>query len=261
MFLQSESMNIHSCSALQPNIYAGDFMKPCMVTLSLVLCAAVTFAEKTTIDLAAYKNNKNYTMAETSYVVGARTFSLVNIRPNVKSDTACISAIVIDKRKFVLFDVNVEAGAYGLFVPRHQPLRGGLVVLKASPVEGKTFVFLPDGKLVTLPGAQTIIDTTGKCLYCVWENDKGHQLTVFNYQMKRLIIPTTSIKQPLAWYSSGISYYFTTSQEKGYYLVEMLMKSVDKTDQPDGELSPVPYLIDFSKIDPSSCCGLKALKR
>ncbi|MBN1575201.1 MAG: hypothetical protein JW913_01520 [Chitinispirillaceae bacterium] len=229
--------------------------------LALVFCASFPSAGKTTIDLAAYKNNKNFTTAETSYTVGARTFTLVNIRPRVKSDTACISAVIIDKRKLVLFDIGVEAGAYGLFVPRRQPLRGGLVVLKASPVEGKTFIFLSNGKLITLPGAQTIVDTTGKSVYCVWENDNQYRLTVFNYRSMRLTIPTTIIKQPLQWYASGVSYCFTAPQEKGYYSVEPFMKSVVKIDQAESDLSPVPYLTDFSKIDPAGCCNAKALKK
>lgn len=223
------------------------------------LFATLLFAEKNSIDLASYKNNKDFTTSEASYAVGSRTFTLVNIKPLTKNDTACISAVIIDKRKFVLFDIGIEGGAYGLFVPKSQPLKQGLVVLKASPTEGKSFIILPNGKLVTLPGAQTFVDSAGKSIYCVWDNDGEYQLTVFNYKAMRLIIPTTAIKQPLKWYTSGISYYFTTSQEKGYYSVEMLTKSIVKTDQADGALSPVPYLMDFSKIDPAGCCGAEAL--
>ncbi|MBN1307363.1 MAG: hypothetical protein JXA18_05565 [Chitinispirillaceae bacterium] len=228
---------------------------------ALLLGATLSFAEKNSIDLAVYKNSKNFTMSEASYTVGSRTFTLVNIRPNVKNDTACISAIIIDKRKFVLFDIGIEDGAYGLFVPRSQPLKQGLIVLKASPTEGKTFIFLSNGKLVTLPGAQTFVDTAGKSIYCIWDNDGAYQLTVFNYKAMRLTIPTTVIKQPAQWYTSGISYCFTVPQEKGYYSVEMLTKSIVKTDQADGALSPVPYLMDFSKIDPAGCCGAKVLRK
>jgi hypothetical protein len=228
---------------------------------ALLFCATLSFAENSTIDLTVYKNNKNFTMAETSYTVGTRTFTLINIKPHLKNDTACISAIVIDKRKFVLFDIGVEAGAYGLFVPHSQPLKNGLIVLKASPVEGKTFVFLSTGKMVTLPGAQTVIDTAGKYIYCVWDNDKQYRLTVFSYKTMRVVVPTTTIKQPVQWYSSGISYCFTAPEEKGYYSVEMFTKTVNKIDQADGTLTPVPYLMDFSKIVPADCCGAKALKK
>ena len=234
-----------------------------MKKLPLVLFIAVSFcfAQKTTIDLTAYKNNKSYVVAETSYTVGKHTFGLVNIRPRVTGDTACISAIIIDKRKYVLFDVGVDAGAYGLFVPRHQPVSDGLVVLKASPVEAKTFIFLSNGKLITLPGAHVIVDTVSNYVYCVWENDKQYRLTVFNVKNMLLVYPTTIISQPAQWFASDISYYFTSPQEKGYFSVDMFTKSVSKTDKPDGTLSPVSYLMDFSKIDAASCCSAKALKR
>ena len=234
-----------------------------MKTLSLLLicCASLCFAQKTTIDLNAYKNNKNFTMAETSYTIGKHTFTLVNIKPRMKSDTACISAIILDKRKFVLFDINVEEGAYGLFVPRQQPISDGLIALKASPVEAKTFIFLSNGKLITLPGAQVIVDTVGKYIYCVWENDKQYRLTVFNSKNMILVLPTKIISQPAQWFASGVSYYFTSPQEKGFYSVDMFTKSVNKIDKPESAVAPVSYLMDFSKIDAASCCNAKALKK
>jgi hypothetical protein len=229
--------------------------------LLLICGASLCFAQKTTIDLSAYKTNKNFTWAETSYTIGKHTFGLVNIKPRVKGDTACISAILIDKRKYVLFDIGVEAGAYGLFVPRNQPISEGLIVLKASPTEAKTFIFLSNGKLITLPGAHVIADTVGKYIYCVWENDKQYRLTVFNVKNMLLVVPTKVISQPDKWYAAGVSYYFSTQGEKGYYSIDLFTKSIVKTEQPEGTLSPVSYLMDFSKIDPTSCCGAKGLKR
>ena len=227
--------------------------------LAVFFCASLCFAEKTTIDLDAYKKNRNFSRAETSYTIGRHTFTLVNIKPRVKSDTACISAIILDKRKYVLFDINVEAGAYGLFVPRRQPIADGLIAVKASPVDAKTFIFLSNGKLITLPGGQVVFDTTGKYVYCVWENDKQYRLTVFNVKNMILVFPTKVIAQPLQWYASGVSYYFTSPGEKGYYSVDMFAKSVEKVEKPEGELSPVFPLMDFGKVDPAACCGAKAL--
>jgi hypothetical protein len=241
------------------NPFSGGSMKICI--LALVFCVTLSFAQKTTIDLATYKNNANFSVAETPYTIGTHTFTLVNIQPRVKGDTACISAIVIDKRKFVLFDIGAQAGAYGLFVPPQQPLRQGLIVLKASASEGKTFIFLSTGKLITLPGAQTIVDTTGKLIYCVWENGPKYQLTVFNYKAMRVVVPTMAIKQPVQWYSAGASYCFSVPQEQGYYSVEMLTKDIVQIDQPEDALVPVPYLMDFSKIDTATCCSAKALKK
>jgi hypothetical protein len=239
--------------------FPEEYMK--RIALLLVFAVSLCFAQKTTIDLAAYKTNKNFTWAETSYAIGKHTFGLVNIKPRVKGDTACISAILIDKRKYVLFDIGTEAGAYGLFVPRYLPISEGLVVLKASPTEAKTFIFLSNGKLITLPGAQVIADTVGKYIYCVWENDKQYRLTVFNVKNMILVMPTKIISQPDKWYASGVSYYFSSPQEKGYYSIDLFTKSVVKTEQPEGTLSPASYLMDFSKIEPPSCCSGKALKR
>jgi hypothetical protein len=231
------------------------------LTLALIVACAACFAQKSAIDLNAYKNNKNFTISEAPYIIGSHSFTLVNIRPRVKGDTACISAVIIDKRKFVLFDVGVESGAYGLFVPHLQPIPDGLIALNASPVDGKTFIFLSNGKLITLPGALAFVDTTGKCVYCVWENDKQYRLSVFNYKVVRLVIPTMTIAQPLQWFSSGISYCFSAPQEKGYYSVDMFTKTVTKIDQAEGALTPVSYLMDFSKIENVNCCSGKALKK
>ena len=227
--------------------------------LALICCVSVCFSEKATVDLNSYKKNKNFMVTEASYTIGKHTYTLVNIKPRTKSDTACISAIIIDKRKYVLYDINVEAGAYGLFVPHHQPITDGLIAVKASAVEAKTFIFLSNGKLITLPGSQVIVDTVAKSVYCVWENDKQYRLTVFSVKNMIPMIPTRVIPQPLQWYESGASYYFSSTGAKTYYSVDMFTKSVEKIEKPEGALLPVPYLMDFSTIDSTSCCGAKAL--
>jgi hypothetical protein len=227
-----------------------------LLTIGASLCAA----QKTTIDLAAYKN-KGYAMAQTAYTIGAHVFTLVNIKPLHKTDTACISAIVIDKRKYVLFDVGIEGAATGLIVPRRQPIPDGLVVLKASPVEGKTFVFLSNGKLVTLPGALALADTAGKNIYCVWDNETHYRLTVFDYKNVRVIVPATDIARPRQWYSTGLSFCFSVEKEKGYYIVDMITKSISKTESVDAPLTPVSYLVDFGKFDNTKCCTGQVLKK
>jgi hypothetical protein len=234
-------------------------MKPAI--LAIVLFSMLCFGQKATIDLSVYKSGKNFSTVETAYTIGAHTFTLVNIRPLHKSDTACISAIVIDKRKYVLFDIGVEGVATGLIVPHRQPISDGLVVIKASPVEGKTFVFLSNGKLVTLPGALAVADTVGKRIYCVWENEKQYRLTVFDYKNVRVVVPTTEIVRPMQWYSNGISLCFSAEQEKGYFTVDMFTKSVSKTETVEGTLTPISYLIDFSKTDITKCCTGQVLKK
>jgi hypothetical protein len=74
-------------------------------------------------------------------------------------------------------------------------------------------------------------------------------------------MPTTDIAQPAAWYSSGMSYCFSVNGEKGYYSVDMIAKSVVKSDEADGALTPVSYLMDFSKVSATACCGMQALKK
>jgi hypothetical protein len=235
-------------------------MKP-LLLLAFVL-SSMSFAQKSTIDLTRFKNNKNYAVAEVPLKVGTHTFTLINIKPLVKSDTACISAIVIDKRKYVLFDIGVaEGAACGLFVCKQQPLKEGIIVLKASPSDGKTFIFLSNGKLVSLPGASCFVDTMGKNIYCVWENDTQYRLTVFDYKNMRIVIPTTLISRPMAWYNNGMSFCFTAPDEKGYSTVDMFSKSIVKGGEAEGTLAPVSYLMDFGKLDASKCCGAQALKR
>ena len=235
-------------------------MKPVLMVLFAFM--SMSFAQKSTIDLNRFKNNRNFTFAEVPLKVGAHTFTLINIKPLIKSDTACVSAIVIDKRKYVLFDIGVaEGAACGLFVCKQQPLKDGTIVLKASPTDGKTFIFLSNGKLVSLPGASSFVDTTGKNVYCVWENDRQYRLTVFDYKNMRIAIPTTLVSQPVAWHNTGVSYCFTAPNEKGYYTVDMFTKSITKSDEAEGTLSPVEYLMDFGKVTAAACCGVQALKR
>jgi len=236
----------------------GDSMK--YLGIALIFCSAI-FAEKATIDLAAYKNNKQFSSAETTYTIGRHTFTLLNIKPLHKTDTVCISAIVIDKRKYVLFDVGVEGAATGLIVPRHQPISDGLVVIKASPLEGKAFIFLSNGKVINLPGALIVTDTVGKNMYCVWENENQFRLTVFDYKNVRVVIPTTDIERPAQWYSNGVGLCFQTQQVKGYYTIDMFTKSISKVETAEGNLTPLSYLVDFSKVVPASCCSAQMLKK
>jgi hypothetical protein len=223
---------------------------------------AMCFAQHSTIDIDQYKKSKSHAYSEKSYTVGKHVFRVVNIRSLTKTDTSCISAIILDKRKYVLFDIGVSAGPLGMVVPAGQPIAGGLVVLKTSPYEGKTFLILPDGKLVTLPGSSVIVDTVGKSVYCVWDNDKNFKLTVFDYKGLRLIINTTEIVEPKQWYSAGMGYCFTGADAKTWYLVDFMTKSITKGDlRPEGELKPVSYFGGLDKLDRAKCCGAEVLKK
>jgi hypothetical protein len=58
-----------------------------------------------------------------------------------------------------------------------------------------------------------------------------------------------------------MSFCFSVQQEKGYYMVDMFTKVVTKIEKADGELIPVSYLIDFSKIESINCCSGKMLQK
>ena len=229
--------------------------------LIVLACFCMCFAQQATINIDKYKNSKKYSFAERSIVVGKHTFRLVNIKPLSASDTNCISAVVIDKRKYVLFDVDVTAGPFGLIVPSVQPISGGLIILKASPYDAKTFFLLQSGKVVTLPGASVIVDTTGKCAYCVWDNDKTFRLTVFDYKSLQLVIRTTDIPQPSQWFSTGMAYCFTTTTDKQYYTVDLMTKTITSSARVEATPAPVSYIADLSKIDRAKCCGAEALRK
>jgi hypothetical protein len=247
-----------------------------MRTIVALLCFSVTacFAQHSTIDIDLYKKSKKHSFSEKSYTIGKHLFRVVNIKPLTSprsassgvSDTACISALILDKRKYVLFDIDISPASapLGMIVPDAQPIAGGLVVLKASPYEGKTFLILPDGKVVTLPGASVIVDTAGKSVYCVWDNDKNFKLTVFDYKGLRLVINTTEIAEPKQWYSGGMGYCFTpagSTDSKTWYVVDFMTKTIIKGEKPDGELRPVSYFGGLDKIDRARCCGAEVLKK
>jgi hypothetical protein len=230
-----------------------------IVCLVLFLTAAC-FAQQSTIDIEAYKTSKKHSFSERSYTVGKHTYRIVNIKPLAASDTACISAVVIDKRKYVLFDVNVATGPVGIIVPTSQPISGGLIVLRASPVDAKVFLILPSGKVVTLPGAMVVADTIGQCVYCVWDNDKTFRLTVFDYKTLRLMFNAVAINEPRQWYTDGMAYGFTIA-DGNYYTVDFMSKSIAKGAKPASGLTPVSYVADFAKIDRATCCGLDVMKK
>jgi hypothetical protein len=236
-----------------------------MKIIATIMCFAVTicFAQQSTIDIDLYKKSKKYVFSEKSYTIGKHGFRVVNIKPLMKSDTSCISAIILDKRKYVLFDIDVppSAAPLGMIVPDGQPIPGGLVVLKASPYEGKTFLLLPGGKVVALPGASVIVDTAGKCAYCVWDNDKNFKLTVFDYKGLRLIINTTEIVEPKQWYNAGMGFCFTGGDSKTWYTVDFMTKTITKGEKPEGELKPVSYFGGLDKLDRARCCGAEVLKK
>jgi len=236
-----------------------------MKCTGIVLCTvALCFAQQSTIDINQYTTSKKHKVTERVYTIGNHTFKVLNIKPlqpGPDADTACISAIVLDKRKYVLFDVDVAAGGVGLIVPPMQPVGDGLIILKASPYEGKTFLLLSNGKVVTLPGASVIVDSVGNCLYCVWDNNKTFRLTVFDYKNLRVVIKTTEIDEPKEWFTNGVAYGFTGSEPKTFYTIDFMMRNIVKSDKPDSDMKPVPYLVDIDKLDRSKCCGPDVMKK
>jgi hypothetical protein len=193
--------------------------------------------------------------------VGKHTYRVVNIKPLGASDTACISALVLDKRKYVLFDVNVSSGPYGMIVPSNQPVKDGLIILRASPLDGMLFLALAaSGKVVTMPGASVIADTVGKCIYCVWDNDKTFRLTVFDYKNLRLVFKTAVIAEPKQWYTDGFSFGFSAA-DGAYYTVDFMQKAVTKGEKPASGLSQVSYIADLEKIDRTKCCTGEVMKK
>ena len=230
-----------------------------IVCLIIFLCAAC-FAQQSTIDIELYKKSKKHSFTERSYTVGKHTYRVVNIKPLGASDTACISALVLDKRKYVLFDVGIASCPFGIIVPAAQPLRDGLIVLRASPFDGKLFLILASGKVVTLPGASVIADTVGKCVYCVWDNDKTFRLTVFDYKNLRLVFNTLAIAEPKQWYTDGMSYGFAAA-DGNYYTADFMSKAITKGKKPASGLTPVSYVADLEKIDRAKCCMGEVMKK
>jgi hypothetical protein len=228
-----------------------------LITVAAAFCAAQT-KTPSTINLDVYKNKSKYAVAETTLTVKAHTFRLLNIKPLAKSDTACISAVVIDKRKLLFYDVNGTNSSNGLMVPQNQPLSNAVIVLKGSPNEGKALIFFTNGKLVTLPGDKLIVDNAGSTVYCVWANDSTYRLTVFDCQRMRVVVPTTVIARPEQWYTNGMDYIFKESGTNNYYSVSPIARSVSKMEKADNGAEKVSYLPGFESMDKQSCCGPKA---
>lgn len=231
----------------------------CFVALIATTCLAQS-ATHSTIDIDAYRKSKTHTFTERTYTVGKHSYRVVNIRPKAASDTNCISAVVLDKRKYVLFDVEVSSGPFGIIVPAVQPVGGGLIILKASPYDAKLFLILAGGKVITLPGDRVFADTTGSCVYCVWENDQAFRLTVFDYKNLRLVLTTTQIAEPKQWYTDGFTIGFS-SADGSYYTVDFLQKAVLKGEKPASGLTVLSYVADLAKIDRASCCGPAVMKK
>ena len=230
------------------------------IIVMIIFLIAACFAQQSTIDIELYKKSKKHSFSERTYTVGKHTYRVVNIKPLGASDTACISALVLDKRKYVLFDVSVASGPFGIIVPAAQPLRDGLIVLRASPLDSKLFLLLANGKVVTVPGSSVIADTVGKCVYCVWDNDKTFRLTVFDYKNLRLVFNTVAIAEPKQWYTDGFSFGFSATNG-AYYTVDFMQKAVTKGEKPASGLTPVSYVADLEKIDRAKCCTGEVMKK
>ena len=230
------------------------------LALIITLLSLTAAAQQSTVGLDIYKTNKKFAYAEASYTIGKHNYTVVNIKPlQPAGDTACIGAIVIDKRKYLMFDIGTAGTPTGLVVPKDQPVENSLIILKPSAYEAKTFVALPNGKMVTLPGENVFVDPMGNSIYTVWENDGQYRLTVFDYRGMRMVIQPTLIKKPLKWGQTDVSFYFTVEGEKGYYVVDTFMKAVTRAENPDDVLRPVGYLVDFGAYDRAKCCGAGAL--
>jgi len=224
------------------------------------VCAWAATAGEATIDLTKYRNAKKYTYSEVTHTVGTHQYTLVNIRPRAKGDTACIAALVIDKRKFVMVDLQADSARTGLTMPKEQPIEGGLVVVKLSPLEAKTFIILATGKVVTLPGDRLIVDPAGKTALAIWDNAGTWQLTALDYRSMNLVLPTTAIPRPVKWYTNGLAYYFTADGEEGYCTLDMFTKTVSRVKEALQGLEEVAYTFDPQGIAPVKCCGADALK-
>lgn len=228
--------------------------------VAILVCGALAYGAQSTIDLSTYRDSKQYSYAEASYTVGEHEYRLVNIKPLSESDTTCISALVIDKRKYLLIDLEMKGTRHGLVVPKEQPIEDALVVVKASPLDAKTFLILKTGKVVTLPGDRLIVDKAGNTVLSVWDNDGVHHLTVFDYRRLRLIVSTTPIAQPKGWYTNGLAYFFEAT-DGTYYTLDLFSKAVAKAPGGQSGLDPLPYAFDPSSLDVSACCGKSVLTK
>ncbi len=208
----------------------------------LFVSVVSTFAAEKTTNLDSYKGNKTFAWAETTFIVAQKEYRLINIRSvNTKADTACISAILFDKRKLVFTDLKDNVAPYGLVVPAEQPVKNGLIILKPSPSDAKTFIIFPSGKMVVLPGASVLVDPVGSLVYCVWDDDGQYRLSVFNYKAMKLLLTAVPIPKPVKWYSSMLDYQFT-AEDKAVYNVDIMGKSVGKAQDAPGEKEPLEYI-------------------
>jgi hypothetical protein len=227
--------------------------------LALLSAASEGLAQKSTIDLESYRENSAYAYAERTYEVGTHSYTVVNIKPKDAGDTTCISALVIDKRKYVMVDLGNADAPHGMIVPEKQPIDSGLVIIMASPIEAKTFLILPNGKVVTLPGDQIVVDKPGSTVYVVWDNAGSHMLTVFDYERMRLLINSKPIPQPKKWYTDGMVYSFSVEGKEDYRLIDLFTKSVT-TVPSEKQLQPAEHIVDASSVKPSSCCSAETMK-
>lgn len=233
-------------------------MKTGMVVLTVV---ATMWAQGSTIDLGAYKGSDAYAYAEVSHTIGEHEYRFVNIKPKSAGDTTCIAAVVIDKRKYVLMDLEMDGQRTGLVVPENQPVKNGLLVVKVSPLDAKTFLVLESGKVVTLPGDRVIVDPMGKTILCIWDNSGSFQLTVLDYRKMRLVVSTTPIVEPQSWETNGLAYYFTAAgEEGGQYTIDLFSKQVSKVQPVEKGLEKLEYTFEPSGLDAKSCCGSTTLR-
>jgi len=229
------------------------------VLAALLLAASSLTAQQSSIDLDTYRKNEAYAYAERTYKVGEHKYTTVNIKPKKAGDTTCISALVIDKRKYVMVDLGHADAPHGLVVPDAQPIKGGLIVIKASPIEAKTFLILPNGKVVTLPGDRVVVDKPGSTVYAVWNNDGAFMLTVFDYERMRLLMNSISIEQPKQWFTDGMVYSFSVEGKKDYQSVDLFTKSISSI--PAGkQMQQAEHVVDASSVTPSSCCSGETMK-
>lgn len=218
------------------------------------------FAQQTpSIDLDFFKKSKKYSYSEKAYTVGNHSYRIVNIKPLYATDTFCISALVIDKRKYMLYDIGENLSICGMTVPQNQPISEGLIILKLSEIEGKVFFALANGKVVTLPGSFVFADTIGKCIYCIWDNNGFFRLTVFDYKNLKLIFNSVVISSPKQWFTDGFNYLFL-SNDGEYFTIDFMSKKIVKSQKPEGNIKKIEYILDSDKMSKIKCCSFESIK-
>lgn len=155
----------------------------------------------------------------------AASIKIIQVKRINKADQlphACrawLEVTVNDRPIFVRYfdDIDPAGFSYGVMIPKEQPSKQWLLLVKNGDYDGRLFLIGPDGKTFDYTGGSFFVSPDQKFLFSVYESDASG-LTVIDLNDGQAVFSTKDNPYPVyAYYSDGKDVFFTEETDRDAY--------------------------------------------